>query len=660
MPIMIPESFQNPDEQSWLEAVDRALKGAPRSRLEGRTEDGFSIQPLYQRRSDTSPRALRQAQTPWKVIQRVELPDPAAANAQILEDLTGGADGIEVVLATSPLSNEHGIRLDNLATMERLFDQVQLDLIDLKFISGHETLAVLAMLIAYAERKGLDLKSLNVSSGLDLYSWLACRGQFLSGFDEVQSRILDAVRFLNRQELHVKLFSADGRAWHGAGATPAQELACAFAGAVEQLKLLEQAGVDPADWSDWIAFTLIADADQFGTIAKARAARRIWARILDACGLPQSRMSLHMQTSRRMMTRKDPWVNILRSTVAAFAAGIGGVDSVTVLPFTQTLGLPDGFARRLARNTQSILIEESNLHQVADPSAGSGAIETRTDNLVDAAWDQFQQIAGDGGILQSLIDGRVQERLAASRNAASKAVATRRRPITGVSEFPNLDESPVPVLNDEPSDVASVGNGIALPETGDGEFFSAIKEAFAEGAELAEIVASVPRASNPITVEKIARTRLAEPFEALRETAERSPSGTPPVIYLACLGPLAQFTARATWVNNAFAAGGIASAGAEQAENLEALVSDFKASGATIACLVSSDKVYEAEAETAAKALKDAGASHLYLAGKPGEMEEKLRAAGVDTFVFAGCNLLELLGEVHDQLGLAGHEEASA
>lgn len=660
MSITIPESFLGSDEQAWLESVDRALKGASRSRLVGKAEDGFEIQPLYQQRKDAVPRNLRPAQTPWKIIQRIDLPDPAAANAQLLEDLNGGADGFELVLSASPMSLGQGVRLDDLGSMEKLFDQVLLDLVQLRLGAGHETISVLAMLMAYADRKGLDPKALDIRAGNDLYGWLAANGRFLADRDVVEARILDAVGFINSNGLGIRQFSADGRPWHGGGATAAQELACAFSCAIANFRFLEKAGVDASQWPNWIDFTLVADADQFGSIAKARAARKIWARVLDACGLPQERMALHMQTSHRMATRNDPWVNILRSTVAAFAAGIGGADSVTVLPFTSALGLPDGFARRLARNTQSILVEESNLHQVADPSAGSGAIEARTDNLVEAAWQQFQAIEAEGGILESLISGGIQERLAASRAAAGKVIASRRRPITGVSEFPNLGESPVSVLEDNPEELVPVTDSVDLPAPGQGDLFAAIRDAFGNGRQLAEVVVRASAAAQPITVEKIPFARLAEPFEDLREAVDVSSGAAAPAVFLACLGPLSQFTARATWVSNAFAAGGIASVGVEARESLDEIIADFKASGAPIACLVSSDAIYEAEAEAAAQALKAAGASHLYLAGKPGEMEEKLRAAGIDTFVFAGCNLLELLGEMHERLGLAAGKEASA
>ncbi|WP_346910651.1 methylmalonyl-CoA mutase family protein [uncultured Roseibium sp.] len=660
MPLILPEDFLSFDENAWLEAVDRALKGAPRSRLTGRTDDGLEIQPLYPQRSEARPLATRKAQTPWAIIQRIDLPNPSAANAQILEDLKEGAEGIEVVLATSTTSGGQGVRVDDLSGMEQLFDGVLLDLIRLRLGAGHETSSIVTMLLAYAERKDIDPAKLQLSAGLDLFGWVARRGQFRSDFERVEERIFDLLHFLKGQNLKYEFFCADGRVWHGAGATPAQELACAFANALYCLRFLERAGIDPAEWSDWINFTLVADADQVGTIAKARAARRIWARILDACGLPQKPMSLHMTTSRRMLTANDPWVNLLRTTVAAFSAGVGGADSVTVLPFTMAMGLPDGFARRLARNTQSMLIEESNLHQVADPSAGSGAIEARTDGLVEAAWAQLQEIEAEGGIWKSLVDGKIQNRIAVSLASLQKAVATRKKPITGVSEFPDLKETPVAVLDDTQDDVAPLNHHVDLPPPGEGKYAAAMKEAFLGGSSLAVAIETRPHADNPVRIDKVPQIRLSEPFEELREAAAVSRAGTPPVVFLACLGPLAQFTARATWTSNVFAAGGVASVGGEAHSGLDELVAAFKASGAKLAVLVSSDTIYESDGETAARALKEAGADYLYLAGKPGAMEEKLRAAGVDTFVFAGCDVLELLREAQGRIGLVDIEEVPA
>ena len=211
---------------------------------------------------------------------------------------------------------------------------------------------------------------------------------------------------------------ADGRVIHNAGGSEAQELAFALAVAVEYMRALEAGGVKLDDARRMIFFRMAADADQFLTIAKFRALRKLWARVEEACGLAPAPAFISAETAWRMMTKRDPYVNMLRATVAAFSAGLGGADSVTVLPYTAALGLPDAFARRIARNTQLVLIEEANVHRVADAGAGSGAIESITQELCAAAWRLFQGIEAAGGAAEALASGYIQRAVRAYARSA--------------------------------------------------------------------------------------------------------------------------------------------------------------------------------------------------------------------------------------------------
>jgi methylmalonyl-CoA mutase len=419
---------------------------------------------------------------------------------------------------------------------------------------------------------------------------------------------------------------ADGRPVHAAGGSEAQELAVALAHAVAYLRALEAAGIALDDGRRMLFFRLAADADQLLTMAKFRALRKLWARVEEASGLAPRPAFVSAETAWRMLTRRDPQVNTLRTTMAAFAAGLGGADAVTVLPFTTALGLPDRFARRLARNTQAILLEESNLAKVADPAAGSGAIETLTDQLAQAAWSLFQEIERAGGAAAALEQGLIQHKIAAVRAEREKAIARRKETLTGTTEFPHLAEVPPAVL-----DVAAV-----------------------------TMVASGPAA---IRFDALAPTRLAEPFEALRDASDRllEASGSRPKVFLANLGRPADFTARASFARNFFEAGGIEAVAndgfassplppGEGNTDLAALAAAFRASGAALACLCSSDALYAQEATDAAKALAEAGARHIYLAGRPGELETALKSAGVQTFIYAGGDALATLQAAHDIL----------
>jgi methylmalonyl-CoA mutase len=655
-----PDHFYSADADAWWAAVDKALKGSARAKLYGRTEDGLEIAPVYERRNDSPARALRRARQDWCTVQRIDIPDPARANTQILEDLEGGAGGLDLVFSGASAAYGNGIRIDSLKGMETLLQGVELELVELRCEAGRENVEVLALLLALVEKRGLDPASVRITAGFDPLSWIAARGVTLDDMEHAYRHYRDLIASAQEFGSPVRVMRGDGRIWHEAGATPAQELALTLASATAYLRLLEGTKLAPEAWADRISLSLVAEADQFTTIAKARAIRVLWSAILDGAGLPQTQMPLHMTTSYRMLTRRDPWVNLLRNTVAAFAAGVGGADSVCVLPHTLAVGLPDGFARRLARNTQTILLEESNLGRVVDPSAGSGAIEDRTDKLCEAAWAMFQNIEAAGGLFEAIRKGLVHEWIGVARADLVKSIAVRKRPITGVSEFPDLSEKAVAVLAGGVEDLAGLSAPQAdLPEPGDGRRFTKLRRLALEGAPLQDLGMRLDLLPRDHSLPTLDLKRVAEPYEALRARAEtlETRASVNPIVFLASLGSLAQFTARATWTANAFAAGGLKPIGPAVFGSLEDLVAAFRDSGAMLACLVSSDDIYEAQAEDAARALKAAGCRHLYLAGRPGEREATFSAAGVDTYLYAGCDLLALLEEAQDRLQEAAGTE---
>jgi methylmalonyl-CoA mutase len=449
---------------------------------------------------------------------------------------------------------------------------------------------------------------------------------------------------------------ADGRPVHDAGGSEAQELAFTLAAAIAYLRALEAGGIDLDTARNALSFRLVADADQFLTMAKFRALRLLWARIEQACGLTPGPIFIGAQTAWRMLTRRDAYVNMLRATIATFSAGLGGANAITVLPHTLALGLPDAFARRVARNTQLVLLEESNLAKVSDPAAGSGGIETLTQQLCEAAWSLFQEIEKAGGVFTSLEQGLIQRKIAATRAVREANIARRKEVLTGATEFPNLHETAVTVLDAKPAALA-------------------------------------PLSEEKFKFDALPPMRLAAPFERLRDRSDQilKDSGVRPKIFLANLGTAADFTARAAFAKSFFETGGIEAVeflpspsplpsgerSTPQALGEGALVSNrnpspapspsaqerplpmgevtdfaalaaaFRASGAVLACLCSSDNIYARQAAAAAKALQAADARHIYLAGRPGEREAALRAAGVNDFVFAGGDALATLQEAY-------------
>lgn len=593
-------AFPAATEAQWRALVDGVLKGADfGKRLVRRTPDGIPVQPLYPP-ADAAPQPGRAGPGRWRVSQRVDHPDPAEANALALTDLDGGADALTLVMAGSPAAR--GFGLPGPQALEAALDGVMLPLIGLRLDAGAVAPEGAKALLALAKARGDDPAALDIDLGLDPVAVQAATGAMPSW-----PGLADLLREFEAQGFSGRAFLADGRPFHEAGAGEALELACVLSGALATLRALEAGGHSLERARAALAFLLVADADEFLTVAKTRALRRLWARVEEACGVTPAPIRLHAETAWRSTTRRDPWVNMLRATTAVFSAGLGGADAITVLPFTAAIGLPDAFARRCARNTQHVLLDEANLWRVADPAAGAGGFEALTDALCSEAWSLFQAIEREGGIAESLRSGALAGRLATLRDTRDKDLATRRQPITGTSEFPDLHEAPVAVLSPAPASTA-------LPE----------------GA--------------------LPSRRLAEPYEALREASDEilARTGRRPRVFLTNLGPLSAFNTRATFARNAFEAGGIEAVTNEGFSDHAALVEAFRASGTTLACLCSSDAIYAEEALPAAEALKAAGATTLFLAGKPGELEASLRAAGVAHDLYAGCDLVTLLGQAQE------------
>ncbi|MGW5748629.1 methylmalonyl-CoA mutase family protein [Amycolatopsis sp. NPDC003861] len=589
--------FPQATREQWQELVAGVLRksgklpedfaGAPESKLVTRTYDGIAIQPLYTAEDVPGdigfpglPPYVRGARpdglvgTGWDVRARFTGDDGRAVNKAILADLEGGVTSIWLSVPPAALADA--------------LNEVYLDLAPVVLDAGPSYEAAASELLALFDEREIPASEATAVLGADPVGLAARSGAGVA----LEPAAALAVRVAGKYP-KVRTIVADGLPFHEAGGSDAQELGALIAAGVTYLRALTDAGLDVEAAAGQLEFRLAATADQFSTIAKLRAARRLWARVAEVCGFA-SPMRQHAVTSPAMLTRRDPWVNMLRTTVACFGAGVGGADAVTVLPFDAAIGKPDAFSARIARNTHAVLLEESRLAGVADPAGGSWYVEKLTDDLAHAAWAEFTAIEGEGGLVASLASGALAGRLAETWEKRSSRIATRRDPLTGVSEFPNLAEKPV-VREPVPSTVEG-----GLP-----------------------------------------RHRYAEGFEALRDASDAylASHGSRPKIFLATLGPVAAHTTRAGFAANLFQAGGIEAVNPGATDDLPGA---FAASGARIACLCGTDDAYAAQAADVAKSL---GAEYVLLAGK-GTHD------GVDANVFAGCNALEVLEGLHAKLGV--------
>jgi methylmalonyl-CoA mutase len=445
----------------WRGLAENSLQGAEfDASLFSQTADGIRIEPLYPKALNRPMLTLRTDEArSWVVAQRVDHPDPASANELVLAELKNGANGLVLVGAETPAARGFGLPSMSIKVLDQTLQGASLDRVLVRLDAGIAAIAAAKGLCDLALQRGLRPDVLDFDFGVDPVGVLA-----RSSGSSFNRNMLDSAATLLSALPGSRVFIADGRPYHEAGGSEGQELACVIATALFYLRAIEEhgQGLDAARHS--ISFLLVADTDIFLTLAKFRALRLLWARIEKACGLRPAPIRVYAETSWRILTRRDPHLNIVRGTVAAFAAGLGGADALTVLPFTQALGLPNAFARRLARNTQSILRDEARLSDVADPTAGAGAFEALTQAVCAHAWQQFQMIEKAGGMPAALSNGEIQSSIFVMREKRQREIQAGKRMIVGTIGFANSTERLASVLRNTPFDcIDSVGMTTIAP-----------------------------------------------------------------------------------------------------------------------------------------------------------------------------------------------------
>ena len=598
---------------------DPAELGAePERLLESPTYEGFPIRALY-----TALDALPEAPLPgdwpfirgadqyrdvvagWKVAEEFPAPGFAGApedgNGTVLDALVNGVSAL--ILRVGPT----GIVP---ADLDRWLEGVYLELAPVILDAGQDFRAAVEALRPLIDRTG---ESICIDLGADPLT-AELGGRLAPSVAEVLAVAAGSARTPG-----VRAITVDGPTFHNRGANAGWELAGVMAAATDYLRLLTGAGIGVAGALDAISFRLAADDDQFMTIAKFRAARQLWGRIAETLGDgDRGRARLHAVTSLAMMTQRDPWVNMLRTTVAAFGAGVGGADTVAVLPFDTAIpgGFPTttiDFARRIARNTQLLLLEESHLGRVLDPAGGSWHVEDLTATLAAEAWSHFQDIESRGGF--RLACGYAADQIDAVGARRADDIAHRRKAVTGINEFPNLDERPLP------------------PE-------AAMEPLPPEAA------------MEPLPAAAAAPARYASAFESLRDRSDAflARTGQRPRVLLLPLGPLAENNIRATFAANLLASGGIEAVnpGSVDAGAVAGAVRD---AGTSVAVICGTDARYGAEAGQIVEAARSAGVEQIHLAGPQKAVEVVPAEARPDGYLTAKIDAVESLSALLTRLG---------
>lgn len=437
--ILKDAGFAPVDEAGWRKLAEKALKGADfDATLVSRSDDGLEIRPIYTCRGGAVPLAHSHAATPhagdaWTVNQRRDDADLSRARAQMADDLENGATGIALTFQGSAAAHGAGLAAGSETAFRKTAASRAAAPFSLRLEAGFADRALTTTLARALDDAGANKAP--VHFGLDPFTSALGGTYSETGESATLAKSLIGFGFSGT------VLNADGRLAHNAGAGEALELAVVAAALAENLRLFDAVGMAPEAVFAMTSLSLAADQDQFLTIAKCRAARLFHAKMQAACGISEPKPAhLHVETSWRMLTKRDPETNILRNTIAVFSAGTAGADEITVLPHTLALGVPDPFARRIARNTQVVLITESNLAHVADPAAGAGGIEALTDALAEKAWEIFAGIEQKGGLSAAIASGGIKAMVDAAR-AERKA-----RPIVGTTLFPLKTERPATVL----------------------------------------------------------------------------------------------------------------------------------------------------------------------------------------------------------------------
>lgn len=438
--------FPQVGREQWMGLARKALAGADfEDALVSRTDDGLRIEPIYERAENAQALTRKKPGEPWLIVQRADDIDPLRANRQVLEDIEQGATGISLIFEGAP--NAFGYGLPNTqAALETVLEGVNFNQTHIHVDVHPGSRAMAEWMLALLYKRRVDASKLSLSFGIDAAAILAGSGYLRMSIEALKASMPQSLGHFFSLGLPGALLEADGRVLHNAGATEAQELGYVLSVATSHLRMFEEARQALIYAAPHIGFALAVDQDQFVSMAKVRALRKLWARVEEMCAIPNSPATIHAETSYRMMTLADPETNILRTTIAAFAAALGGADSIAILPHTIAHGLPDAFARRIARNQQLVLTGESRLDFVADPGRGAGGLEALTDELCEAAWREFQQIESEGGALTSLVDGRIQARVVEARTARAARFAAGERSIIGTTLFQPTRERPVTVL----------------------------------------------------------------------------------------------------------------------------------------------------------------------------------------------------------------------
>ncbi|WP_420631301.1 methylmalonyl-CoA mutase family protein [Candidatus Leptofilum sp.] len=637
--------FTPPTAEEWIAATVASLKGKPIEKLTHHSYEGIPIDPLL---NATAPRQTAvpnqppyrrgiESGKPWLIAQRLAEGQPHQLNEQLRHDLAHGQTAVFWV-------PEAHFTADDLRTIFADVDLAQTPL----FLLGQHGLPVLAQLAA---AQGENLANLRGSLLHDPIAWLAAEGS--QPLDALYNQTAVLTQWANTHAPKLHTLAVMPAIYRDCGANAVQETGLLLATAVHHIRQLQQRGLAIDEIARRITAVFSIGSDFFMEIAKLRAARTVWAQMVAAFGGDEAaeKLNIHAQTSFSSKSKLDPHVNMLRATTEAFAAALGGANSIQIAPFDASQRQPNNFSRRIARNVQIILQEEVNLSRLVDPAGGAHLVEYLTDELAQRGWTYFQEIEAAGGVVAALRAGMIQEQIGATAVARQKDLAKRKAVMVGTNMYPNVGEKPLPqpeqepiMLSRQPERNPEPALAVLTAATPTEQMDQAIAAAEA-GATLEQLSDALFDGKEKVVVDGLRPFHPDAPFVQLRRKAEAyaQKHGHPPQIFLANMGSLRQHKARADFTRGFFEVGGFELLNPSGFESPAAAAEAALASGANAVVICSTDNTYPEIVPTLAQAIKaqqpDAA---LILAGYPKAQIEAHKAAGIDAFIYLGADCLAL------------------
>ncbi len=653
--LRIALQFPRPFFEDWEAAAKKSLRGRSLSSLEVTTPEGLVIKPLYTAEDvplDT-PESGAARRLPAEVACPVDLRDPKGTIGRIVEALDHGADSLWLWVDRRS-TNWGKLTAGAFALFQEAANGAPIYL-DARGAAP----ALAALLIASTRRLDNGFEDLAGGFDIDPLGVLAADGKLSTSLPGAFDLMAETVRWNEEFAPRMRTIAVSALPHARAGANAVQELSIVIATGVAYLRAMDQRGLSPDIVCRRLRFVTAVGRDLFVETAKLRALRALWRRVTEACTVPAraATVPIHAVASPRCLTVRDPWVNLLRGTTAAYTAVIGGADVVTVLPFDSLAGRSGELGRRLAVNTSTILREESQVDRVSDPTAGSYLVEKLTSDLCGAAWEEFQRIEGIGGMVNHLRSGALARELVDSLATKRRSVATLRDPVTGVSSYPNLEEEPLHKLRASrdprrsPDDVPTAVHRAVGASFGS---FEAGLEAAHGGISAADLADLLRGSDETDDISPVATEREARPFEALRDASDDhlQAKGVRPRVFVAAVGSPSETRTIATFVTNLLAAGGMIAVLSEGLDSPEALGVAFAASGSRAAIICASPEQGPDIIPLLAREIKALRGRRVFVVGKPGRLEREWRDAGVDGFVQRNIDAVALLTDLHESEGV--------